>query len=143
MGLDITGIGSVFDFGSKVLDKIFPDKNEADKAKLAMLQLQQQGELKELENEFALLAKQSEVNLEEAKSSNLFVSGARPAAMWVCVSGLLYTFLLQPIFSWISLVMKYQAPPIIDTGLLIQLLMGMLGLAGLRTFEKKNGVARN
>lgn len=143
MGLDITGLGSLFDFGSKIIDKIFPDKTEAEKAKLVMLQLQQAGEFKEIESELAVLTEQSKINLEEAKSSNLFVSGARPAAMWVCVSGLLYTFLLQPIFSWISLVMKYQAPPVIDTGLLIQLLMGMLGLAGLRTFEKKNGVARN
>lgn len=77
MGLDITGLGSLFDFGSKIIDKIFPDKTEAEKAKLAMLQLQQQGEFKELEAELAILSEQSKVNLEEAKSSNLFVSACR------------------------------------------------------------------
>ena len=137
MGLDITGIGSIFDFGSKILDKIFPDKNEADKAKLAMLQLQQQGELKELENEFAILARQSEVNLEEAKSSNLFVSGWRPSVGWVCSSGLFYSALLQPILKAFGV-----NAPITDTGVLIQMLFAMLGIAGMRSWEKSRGVAK-
>ncbi|MEN6375586.1 MAG: holin family protein [Smithella sp.] len=137
MGSDITGIGSVFDFGSKVLDKIFPDKNEAEKAKLAMFQLQQQGELKELENEFAILAKQSEVNLEEAKSSNLFVSGWRPSVGWVCSSGLFYSALLQPILKAFGV-----NAPVTDTGVLIQMLFAMLGIAGMRSWEKSRGVAK-
>jgi len=137
MGLDITGIGSIFDFGSKILDKIFPDKNEADKAKLAMLQLQQQGELKELENEFAILAKQSEVNLEEAKSSNLFVSGWRPSVGWVCSSGLFYSALLQPILKAFGV-----NAPVTDTGVLIQMLFAMLGIAGMRSWEKSRGVTK-
>lgn len=137
MGLDITGIGSIFDFGSKILDKIFPDKNEADKAKLAMLQLQQHGELKELENEFAILARQSEVNLEEAKSSNLFVSGWRPSVGWVCSSGLFYSALLQPILKAFGV-----NAPITDTSVLIQMLFALLGIAGMRSWEKSRGVAK-
>lgn len=137
MGLDITGIGSVFDFGSKVLDKIFPDKNEADKAKLAMLQLQQQGELKELENEFALLAKQSEVNLEEAKSSSLFVSGWRPFVGWSCGSGLVYSVLVQPLLKSFGV-----DAPVTDTGVLIQMLFALLGIAGMRSWEKSRGVSK-
>jgi hypothetical protein len=141
VGLDITGLGSVFDLTGKVLDKIFPDKDAADKAKLALMQMQQDGQLKELDQEFQLTLEQIKVNAVEAASGSTFVSGGRPAAMWICNLGLLYSFILQPIFVWISSICHVSSPPSIDSGLLVQLLVGMLGLAGWRTVDKKNGVA--
>jgi len=141
MGFDITGLGSVFDFLSKGIDKIFPDADARDKAKLEMLKLQQAGEFKELELEFENAKQQLAVNAEQAKNPSVFVSGGRPAAMWVCVFGLFYTFIGHPLLSWVSLINKMAVPPTIDTSLLIQLLIGMLGLAGFRSFDKRNGVA--
>ena len=47
--MDITGLGAVFDFGSKIIDKLFPDKTEAEKLKLELLKQQKAGEFKELE----------------------------------------------------------------------------------------------
>lgn len=137
MGLDITGLGSLFDFGSKIIDKIFPDKTEAEKAKLAMLQLQQQGEFKELEAELAILSEQSKVNLEEAKSASLFVAGWRPSVGWVCSSGLFYSALLQPILKAFNV-----EAPVTDTSVLIQMLFALLGIAGMRSWEKSKGVAK-
>lgn len=137
MGLDITGLGSLFDFGSKIIDKIFPDKTEAEKAKLAMLQLQQQGEFKELEAELAVLSEQSKVNLEEAKSASIFVSGWRPSVGWVCSSGLFYSVLLQPILKAFNV-----EAPVTDTSVLIQMLFALLGIAGMRSWEKSKGVAK-
>jgi len=64
MGLDITGIGAIFDFGSKVIDKIFPDKDAADRAKLEMLKLQQEGAFKELEAQLELAKGQLAINVE-------------------------------------------------------------------------------
>jgi len=58
MGMDITGLGSLFDLTGKVLDKIFPDKDAADKARLEMLKLQQQGEFKQLDQDFQLALEQ-------------------------------------------------------------------------------------
>ena len=136
MGLDITGLGSVFDFGSKVIDKLFPDKNEAEKAKLAMLQLQQAGEFKELEAEIAVLTEQTKINAEEAKSDNLFVSGWRPSVGWVCSLGLFYSALLQPILKAFNI-----NAPITDTSVLMQMLFALLGIAGMRSWEKSKGVA--
>lgn len=141
MGFDITGLGAVFDFGSKVIDKIFPDQNAANAAKLEMLKMQQAGDFKELELEFANAQQQLAVNAEQAKNPSVFVSGGRPAAMWACVMGLVYTFLLQPLLAWASTMIGQPVPPPIDTSLLIQLLIGMLGLAGIRSFDKKNGTA--
>jgi len=139
--MDITGLGSLFELTGKVLDKIFPDKDAADKAKLEMLKLQQQGEFKQLDQDFQLALEQIKVNAVEASSGSVFVSGGRPAAMWVCVAGMAYSFILQPIFGWISALCHAAAPPSIDSSLLIQLLVGMLGMAGWRSMDKSKGVA--
>lgn len=141
MGLDITGLGSVFDFGSKILDKIFPDKDAADKAKLAMLELSQKGELQALAQEFELAKGQQNINLEEAKSQSVLVAGWRPAVGWVCVSAYAFNYLLMPLANWIARFFDVNAPAIValDTGELTTLLFGMLGIAGMRTVEKLKG----
>lgn len=137
MGLDITGLGSIFDFGSKVIDKIFPNKDDAIKAKIALMELQQKGELAELNADLQTRLEQMKVNTEEAKNSSMFVAGWRPAAGWVCVIGLFYSVFLRPIFSWIATLASLNAvPPIIDTVILMELLFGMLGLGAYRTYEK-------
>jgi hypothetical protein len=143
MGLDITGLGSVFDFLSKGIDKIFPDKNEANKAKLEMLRLQQEGEFKELDLEFKAAAGQAAINLKEAENLSVFVSGWRPAVGWVCVSAYAFNYLALPILNWVSLWIDKAAPAIValETGELTTLLFGMLGIGGLRTFEKIKKVA--
>lgn len=129
-------IGSIFDFGGKIIDRIFPDKTEQDKAKLAMLQLQQQGAFKELELQAAAMQAQATINLEEAKSPNMFVSGWRPGVGWVCASGLTYAVLAQPL-----LVACGVKAPVTDTGVLIELLFAMLGVGIMRSYDKVKGVA--
>lgn len=124
-------ITAALDFGSKIIDKIFPDKDKADAAKLELLKLQQGGQLQEMANEAGLLKDQSAVNLEEAKSSNMFIAGWRPFIGWVCGSGLLYSVLVRPI-----LVTFGAKAPDIDIAVLMNILVGMLGLAGYRTWEK-------
>lgn len=79
---------------------------------------------------------QSKVNEVDAASPSFFVAGARPAAMWVCVFGLAYSFLIQPFLEWASINLGWMKPPVIDTGTILTLITGMLGLSGYRTFEK-------
>ena len=88
-------------------------------------------------------ARQVAVNKLEAKSSSLFKSGWRPGVGWVCVVGLAYNFIVHPLFSWGLAVWapSLMPPPSLDIGALMPLLMGMLGLGGLRTFEKVKKVA--
>jgi hypothetical protein len=141
--MDITGIGSIFDFGSKIIDKIFPDKTQAEQAKAALAMAQVQGQLQAEQNQWDNLKAQIAVNQVEAASPSLFVSGARPAAMWVCVSALGLQFLVSPLLTWGSTIYGHPVvlPPM-DMGTLLTLLGGMLGLGGLRTVEKLKGVAR-
>lgn len=138
MGFDITGLGSIFDFGSKVIDKIFPDKDAADKAKIEMLKLQQEGAFKELELQFDNMKAQIGVNAKEAENPNLFVSGWRPGVGWVCVAAYAFNYLIMPLANWVAKWMDAAAPAIValDTGELTTLLFGMLGIGGLRTYEK-------
>lgn len=137
MGLDITGLGSIFDFGGKIIDKLFPDKDAADKAKLELLKLQQAGEFKQLELEYATMAQQAAINTEEAKSTNLFIAGWRPAVGWTCCLGLFYSVLGHPI-----LIACNVNAPVTDTGVLIQMLFALLGIAGMRSWEKSKGVTK-
>jgi hypothetical protein len=138
MGFDITGLGSVFDFGGKIIDKIFPDKTAADAAKLKMFELQQQGVFKEMDQSFQLSIEQIKVNAVEAANPSVFVSGWRPAVGWVCVAAYAFNYLLLPLLNWGAKWADPSAPLILalDTGELTTLLFGMLGIGGLRTFEK-------
>ncbi len=127
-----------------ILDKIIPDPGAAADAKLKALELAQRGELAALDADVRLALGQMEVNKVEAASPDLFKSGWRPAVGWVCVSGLTYTFLLQPLLPWIcSVVLDRQitALPDLDITGLIALLGGMLGIGGMRTVEKIKGRA--
>lgn len=125
----------------KIVDKLIPDPQAKAQAQLQILQMQQAGEFKELETQVQLAKAQTDINQEEAKNPSLFVSGWRPAVGWTCVLGLIYTFIVQPLLSWYSANGKFSAPPALDMGTLLMLLGGMLGLGGMRTVEKINGVA--
>lgn len=141
--MDITGLGSIFDFGSKVIERIWPDKTKQEEAKQALALAQINGQMKELEQIWDNAKAQIEVNKVEAANASLFVSGWRPGVGWVCGLGLFYVSLLEPIARFIAQVgFDYNgAFPAIDTSITMQVLLGMLGLAGMRSFDKKNGVA--
>lgn len=112
-----------------LLDKIFPDKTKADEAKAKLLELQINGELQQILG-------QLEINKEEAKSANLFVSGWRPSVGWCCSAAMAYQFLVRPISTGFG-----HEMPAIDTEALTTLLFALLGVAGLRTVEKIKSVA--
>lgn len=86
---------------------------------------------------------QIRVNEVEAKNPSLFVSGWRPAVGWVCVFALAYHYIVNRLIEW-GLAIWYPTiiPPTFDLGDLILILGGLLGLGGLRTFERHKGVAR-
>lgn len=134
---------ALLDVGGKLIDKLFPDPAKAAEAKLEMFKLAQTGELEALKADVTIATGQIEINKSEAQSSSLFVSGWRPAVGWVCVLGLVYTFIGWPLLKWFSLVRGIPLPPELDLSALITLLGGLLGLGGFRTYEKVKGVARS
>jgi hypothetical protein len=123
-----------------ILDKVFPDKDKADEAKLRLIELAQKGDLAVLDADLKLALGQMEINKAEA-TTDLFRGGWRPATGWTCVFGLVYQFLVVPLVPWGFKAFGVEVPelPAIDNETLMVLLTGMLGLGGLRTYEKVKG----
>ncbi len=120
-----------------VLDRLIPDKNQRAKAAEALKTMQTNGELQ-------LLAGQLEVNKVEAAHKSLLVAGWRPMVGWICAASLGYNYVIKQIVGTV-LAITMEAPPELpsmDTGELMPLLLGLLGLAGYRTYEKRQGVSR-
>ena len=126
---DITGLGAVTELASTVINKIWPDKSEAERQQLAAAVMVVQGQL--------------DINKVEAASPSVFVSGWRPFIGWVCG--------VACAWNWIGLkvalfVAAYLGHPLdmqpADVSEMMPVLLGMLGLGGLRTVEKLKGVNR-
>jgi len=116
-----------------VVDKLFTSDQERAEAKRKLLELEQQGELAQIA-----------VNRVEAQHENVFVAGWRPAIGWVCGSALAYHYIVQPFAAFVAVVAGLdpalvQALPDLDLGAMMPVLLGMLGLGGLRSFEKAKG----
>ena len=91
----------------------------------------------------AMLA-QIEVNKAEAESGSVFKGGWRPFIGWVCGAAFAYHFVIQPFILFGVAVAGVQIPelPTFDMGSLMTVMMGMLGLGGLRSYEKKQGLTK-
>ena len=122
-------LSSLIEPATKLLDKVIEDKDQKNA----------------LAHEIATMAEkhavelqkgQLEVNRTEAAHKSLFVAGWRPAIGWVCALGLFYNVILANIIGiWIEV-------SEVDTTLLVPVMMGMLGLGAMRSYEKVQGVSR-
>lgn len=139
---DLTGIGSIFDFGGKLIDKLFPDPAQRDEAKFKLMELQDRGDLRELEVLVQSDKNQTEVNKLDAASERILQYGWRPFIGWICGVALAYQFLLRPLLTWLAPTWGLGVAPELDIGDLLTLLAGMLGLSGLRSMEKIKGKHR-
>lgn len=128
-------LAALLGVAEKVIDKVFPDPVKKAEAMLRLKELEQSGDL-------AVIAAQMEVNKVEAAHPNIFVSGWRPFIGWVCGSALAIQLVVGPMLVWGSrLAGKPVDMVVMDVSLLTTMLVGMLGLGGMRTVEKLQGVA--
>jgi hypothetical protein len=121
---------------TSLLDKFVEDKDQ--KAKLAH-------EVATMAQRHAqeLAKAQLEVNKAEAQHKSLFVSGWRPAVGWCCVFGMMGNFMVIPFTNFVLALLKIDVVvPLIDTATMMPVLMGMLGLGAMRTYEKRTGVSK-
>jgi len=119
---------------AKLLDKVIPDADERSR----------------LAHEIATLAERqaheiakAQIAVNKEASHSMFVSGWRPAVGWVCTLGLATNYLFVPVCNFLLTLNEspITVPPL-DLSEMMPVLLGMLGLGGLRTYEKTKAVAR-
>jgi hypothetical protein len=125
---DITGLNAISDLVNTAINKIWPDKSEAEKQQLAAAVMVVQGQI--------------DTNKMEAANPSVFVSGWRPFIGWVCGSACAWNWIGLPVAK-VGLALAGHSIDLAPANLteMLPVLMGMLGLGGLRTIEKINGVA--
>lgn len=120
-----------------IIDDVVPDKDAAAKAKRDI--------------EAKLVSAATDVNLETIKTNqieaghrNVWVSGWRPAIGWSCSVGIFWLFVGHPLAVWAAQLsgMDGMVMPTISTDILLELTLAMLGMSGLRTFEKLKGISK-
>lgn len=136
--MNLLNISSIIDSVGKVAGDLITTDKERMQLEIENRKLDQ-----------AIDVQQIEVNKIEAASSNFFVSGWRPAVGWIGASALAYQFLAYPLLGWAwkwlqalgYVPAEMTPPPLLDAEQLWVMLSGILGIAGMRTFEKQKGVA--
>lgn len=130
-------LSAAFDLGKVAIDKIWPDKTKRAQEIRLLEELRQKGDLAELSAHVSLLQGQMQINSKEAEHKSVFVAGWRPFVGWVGGFSLAYVSIVEPLMRFTATMLGYDGDfPVIDTNLNMQVLMGMLGIAGMRSFDK-------
>lgn len=125
----------VLEIGRTLIDRFFPDKEQARKAEAEFLTMAAEGELKQV-------IAQLEINAREAAHPSIWVAGWRPFFGWAGGVGFVYATIGQPLLAWYAAMKGLPVPPALNLDLLWVVITGMLGIGGLRTFEKHRGVTK-
>lgn len=123
---------SAVDAVGNAFDQLFTSDEERANADAVLARIRQQPHIL-----------QAEISRVEAGHRTLFVAGWRPFIGWVCGLGLMWAFIGHPVFEWVAVVRDLGTePPNIATENMMELVLALLGLGGLRTFEKLGGRAK-
>lgn len=128
-------LGPLLDLGKDLIGRFFPNEEERRKAEADFLKAAMDGELKQV-------IAQLEINAREATHPSVFVAGWRPAFGWAGAIGFLYATVIQPLVAWYGASRGWPNPPQLNLDLMWVVITGMLGIGGLRTFEKAKGVTK-
>jgi hypothetical protein len=135
-------IGPLADVIKSVITRIWPDPAAQADAQLKLAVMVQTGELAQLAADTDLAKAQIGVNAAEAASGQLFVAGWRPFIGWICGAAFAYKFVLAPAAAFTLTALGHPVVlPVLDFTEMSTVLLGMLGIGGLRTIEKIKGVA--
>jgi hypothetical protein len=128
-------LGPILEIGKSLLDRFIPDQAEKAKAEMELVRMAADGELRQV-------IAQLEINAREAAHPSLWVAGWRPYFGWAGGTAFAYVGVIKPILAWVAAIKGWPEPPDIDTEFLWVVVSGLLGIGGLRTFEKSKGVSR-
>lgn len=143
MGLLDFGVGDVVQGAAKIISLFVEDPTEKAKA-LSKLQDMKHDELMaELSADKEIAVAQNAVNAEEAKSESMFKAGWRPFVGWVCGSAFALNAVVLPLANY-GVGLAGRSPIVVpmDTAMIMSVLFGMLGLGGMRSWDKSKGLAK-
>jgi hypothetical protein len=126
---------AILEIGKQVLDRVLPNEEAKRAGELELLK-------KSVEGDFKQVLAQLQINAQEAMHPSIWVAGWRPGFGWAGVVSFVYATMLQPMLTWLATIKGWPLPPVIDTELLLYVAGTMLGIGGMRTFEKKHGVTK-
>lgn len=127
-------ISSALNLGETIISRIWPDKEASERRELEAF-------LKQIEQAHGAAMAQAEINKVEAGHRTVFVAGWRPAIGWCCALALVYGSIGYPLAASLGVGAELPPPTFIEDNIM-ELLFAMLGMGGLRSFEKVRGVAR-
>jgi len=146
-------ISAAMDLGKMAISRIWPDPVQQAVEERKLLELAQAGDVAQLNAKVQLLVAQMNINMKEAEHKSIFVAGWRPFVGWVGGVALAYQFILYPLMLWGWAVISpencnaaleciaIKPPPILQADELYTVLLGMLGIGAMRSYDKKNGTA--
>lgn len=135
------GLDDILAAGLKIIDKFIPDPEAKARAQLEMMNIKQAEEFKKIDAALQEQQMQADINKQEAASDHIFVAGWRPFIGWVCGLALALQFLIFPLMAWIALFWQVTLTfPELPVEMFYGLLFGMLGIGGMRSWEKSKGV---
>ena len=139
-------ISGLFSAAQSLIERFFPDPEKKAAAQLELLRMQQHGELAELAAVTDLAKLQIQTNIEEAKSTSIFVAGWRPWIGWTCGVSFAYSYVVLPFlmfavytFGTETMVEQLNQLPKLELADMLPILFGMLGLGAMRSYDKKVG----
>lgn len=128
-------LAPLLDVGKTLLDRFIPDPEAKRAAEAEFLKMAMEGELKQV-------IAQLEINAREAAHPSIFVAGWRPFFGWAGGFGFVYATVGQPLLAWWASIKGWPTPPTLNLDLLWAVITGLLGIAGMRSYEKTKGVAK-
>lgn len=133
-------LSAALELGTSVINKIWPDPVKQAEEQRKLQELFQKKDLAELQAQVSLLTGQLRINEKEAEHPSVFVAGWRPFIGWVGGCALAYGAIVEPLLRFIATMSGYKgAFPVVDTAAVVSVVMGMLGMGAMRSFDKLRG----
>jgi hypothetical protein len=125
-------LAPLLEVGKGIIDRLFPDPEKKAAAELELLRMTQDGDLKQILG-------QLQINAAEAAHPSVWVAGWRPFFGWIGGAGFAYATIIQSLLSWVADIKGWPRPPEINIDLLWVVVTGLLGIATLRSVDKRKG----
>jgi len=149
--MSLDPLSALLEVGMSVIKRVWPDPVQQAQEERKLLEMVENGDLARMQMHVNLLLAQIKVNEVAAAHPSIFVSGARPAAIWAGVFSMSWAGIFHPMLMWawsIAQALEYipkefAPPPLIESAALGAIVTGLLGVGGMRSYDKNKGVSKD